>query len=132
MYTNNVEVIFLMYAIDNENSFQSLDKFINCKAIQDSLKKSYIYLVGTKSDLKNNRCVKQSDVLDWCKNVGISEYFEISSKNNVNIHNLFHYVIFNDKHLKNILDLNTFPDLKFKNDLFENNLYFDCEFIFEN
>ena len=44
-----------------------------------------IILVGTKSDLENNREISQKDAEEFCLKNGIIKYIETSAKSNKNI-----------------------------------------------
>jgi len=79
--------ILLLFDITNRQSFKSLDIWIeNIKT--HSIENPVIFLIGTKTDLTDIRKISYDEAKNFADNLGI-DYYEISSKNNINIQDIF-------------------------------------------
>jgi small GTP-binding protein len=86
MYYRDAKVIFLVFSIDNVNSFNTLNFWL------DELKKNdtrpIIYLVGNKSDLESDRKITREKAEKYATD-NMMIYFETSGKTGDNIVPLF-------------------------------------------
>ena len=48
-----------------------------------------IYLIGSKSDLTNDRMVEKEDAIAFCKKEGIAKHFETSAMTGHNVEEVF-------------------------------------------
>ena len=85
--------IFLVFSLDDENSFLNLDKWINdIKKINEN-ESPIIILIGNKKDKIDDRQITEEEIDKYCKQNGIDTYFETSAKTGESIHELFKEVI---------------------------------------
>lgn len=85
--------IFLVFSLDDENSFLNLDKWINdIKKINEN-ESPIIILIGNKKDKVDDRQITEEEIDKYCKQNGIDTYFETSAKTGESIHELFKEVI---------------------------------------
>lgn len=92
MYYKNAEIIFLVFSIDNHNSFIATKKWIN--ELRNYRQDVAIILIGNKADLEENRDVPIKEATEFAQYANI-EYFETSAKNMQNINEIFDYVSLN-------------------------------------
>ena len=84
--------IFVVFSLDSVDSFNKVNQWI--EEIKENNSEEYILvLVGNKSDLTPPRKVEKDIIEEYCKNNGIENYFEVSSKNGENVHELFKTVV---------------------------------------
>ncbi len=80
--------IFLVFAINNKESFNSLNFWIN--EIEDmSSEDIIIFLIGNKKDCENERVVSIDEINNFVEKNNINKYFETSAANGENIDKLF-------------------------------------------
>ena len=80
--------IFLVFAINNKESFNSLNFWMN--EIEDmSSEDVIIFLIGNKKDIEKERVVSNDEINDFVKKNNINKYFETSAANGENIDFLF-------------------------------------------
>ena len=85
--------IFIVFSLDDENSFLNLNKWIfDVKNINDN-ESSIIVLIGNKKDNISERKITKEDIEKFCKKNDIDTYFETSAKNGDSIHELFKEVL---------------------------------------
>ena len=85
--------IFIVFSLDDENSFLNLDKWMNdIKKINES-ESPIIILIGNKKDNLEERQISKEDIEKYCNRNEIDNYFETSAKNGESIHELFKEVI---------------------------------------
>ena len=109
MLRNNKGVI-LVYSINDKKSFDDIANYW-ISEINDYIQKdAVIYLVGNKSDLKDNREISFEEGNRFAKNNDI-KFMETSAKNNENIQKLFKNIVediyikfFSQKNNKNDTD----------------------------
>lgn len=112
MYFRGSDCIIMVFDITNNNSFNKIKNYFEEIIFSNGV---LIILIGNKIDMNNNRTVSKIDILNFCNQRNIT-YIESSAKDNINIKEIFVYII------KNI-DPN---NLKLtKNSFFKNN--FDKE-----
>ena len=84
--------IFVVFSLESLDSFNKVNQWI--EEIKENNSEEYILvLVGNKSDLTPPRKVEKNIIEEYCKNNGIENYFEVSSKNGENVHELFKTVV---------------------------------------
>lgn len=91
-YYHDVSLIILMYDISYSSSFYNLESWVKDIKLNIGKKDIPIFLVGNKSDLKDNSNIKIKDVLNFSRKYKM-ELFEISVKNNKDVNQLFDKVI---------------------------------------
>ena len=80
--------IFLVFAINNKESFNSLNFWMN--EIEDmSSEEVIVFLIGNKKDIENERVVSIDEINNFVKNNNINKYFETSAASGENIEKLF-------------------------------------------
>jgi Ras-related protein Rab-1A len=91
-YYRGAHCILLVFDVTNEESFYSIEKWINDskKMVTDNV---MMFLIGTKIDLvdKNKRKVSYEECTNLSKKYNM-EYFETSSKKNLNIDHVFNLI----------------------------------------
>ena len=84
--------IFVVFSLESLDSFNKVNQWI--EEIKENNSEEYILvLVGNKSDLTPPRKVEKDIIEEYCKNNGIENYFEVSSKNGENVNELFKTVV---------------------------------------
>ena len=83
-YIRGSSLIFLVFAIDNKDSFQHLNEWIDFIL---NVENGNIVIVGNKIDLKDNRQVTKEEAEKFCQEKKY-EYFEVSAKERTNIDTL--------------------------------------------
>ena len=89
-YIKDAKIIIIVYDITNKNSFNNLNFWI--KMIKKT-KEKIIILVGSKNDLNKKRQVTIQEGENLAKEKGFL-FYEVSSKNEKNINELFEKIIF--------------------------------------
>lgn len=85
--------IFVVFALDDENSFLNLNKWIyDIKKINEN-ESPIIVLIGNKKDLESERKITKEEIEKYCRKNEIETYFETSAKTGESIHELFKEVI---------------------------------------
>ena len=85
--------IFVVFSLDDENSFLNLDKWItDIKNINEN-ESPIIVLIGNKKDIESERQITKEEIEKYCKKKEIDTYFETSAKTGEGIHELFKEVI---------------------------------------
>ncbi|KAN0038053.1 hypothetical protein ACTA71_000225 [Dictyostelium dimigraforme] len=101
-YYRDASCCVLCFDIHNEESFQSLDKWINdlhSKCLENGLESEKLFppfvLLSTKNDItKTDQSISRDRIENWCKNIedqvttiigGKIHYFETSAKSSKNI-----------------------------------------------
>jgi Ras-related protein Rab-6A len=83
-YIRGSSLIFLIFAIDNKESFQHLNEWIDFIL---NVENGNIVIVGNKIDLKDSRQVTKEEAEKFCQEKKY-EYFEVSAKEGNNIDNM--------------------------------------------
>ena len=83
-YIRGSSLIFLVFAIDNKESFQHLNEWIDFIL---NVENGNIVIVGNKIDLKDSRQVTKEEAEKYCQEKKY-EYFEVSAKERTNIDTL--------------------------------------------
>ena len=87
-FYNSSSLAIVVYSIDNEDSFNNLDFWLNeirSKANPDI----GIILIGNKADLDNKRKVTKETAQEYCDNNQIKVFMETSAKTGDNAQNIF-------------------------------------------
>ena len=79
-YIRGSSLIFLVFAIDNKESFQHLNEWIDFIL---NVENGNIVIVGNKIDLKDSRQVTKEEAEKFCQEKKY-EYFEVSAKERTN------------------------------------------------
>lgn len=90
-YYRNSHIIILCYDITDAHSFSELDFWIN-DAKKHLTEPILMAICGTKSDLEDRRVISYEDGKNYADYKNLP-YFEISSKNNVGLTNMFETLI---------------------------------------
>ena len=78
----------MVYAIDNENSFNNLETWLNeIKTLGNP--DMNIFLIGNKADLEDKRQVSKERGEEFSKSHGIKLFLETSAKTGLNARNVF-------------------------------------------
>lgn len=92
-YFRNSDIVLITFDLTNAQSFLDVKKWYSLykNSCMEHSKHLEILLVGTKSDNKL-RVITNEQIVELCEELDI-KYFEISSKKNIGVHNLFNYII---------------------------------------
>ena len=100
-FYHNSSLAMLVYSIDNKNSFDNLEMWLNeIKNINNP--DINLFLIGNKADLEEKREITKEIANDFCHNHGITFFLETSAKTGLNTQKVFLEAaksLFN-KHLK--------------------------------
>ena len=87
-FYHNSSLAILVYSIDNKNSFESLESWLNeIKTLGNA--DINIFLIGNKADLEDNREVSKEMGENFCKSHDIKFFLETSAKTGFNAENVF-------------------------------------------
>jgi len=87
-FYHNSSLAILVYAIDNENSFNNLETWLNeIKTLGNP--DMNIFLIGNKADLEDKRQVSKERGEEFSKSHGIKLFLETSAKTGLNARNVF-------------------------------------------
>ena len=85
----NSDAVILVYAIDDRNSFNALDQWLNKLNDTIDISKKPIIIIGNKSDVETEkRVVTYEEGKKYAEDKGY-HFYETSAKNNVNIQEAF-------------------------------------------
>ena len=102
-FYKNALCIFIVFDINNIKTFKALSFWI--KEIENVSSESIIiFLIGNKSDIKNEIVVSEDDINKFIKENNIKKYFETSAANGDNINNLFEEAV-RELYLKHVSPL---------------------------
>lgn len=87
-FYHNSSLGILVYSIDNKNSFDNLDSWLN-EIKNEGNPDINIFLIGNKVDLENQRIVTKEMAETFCKNNKINFFLETSAKTGFNAENIF-------------------------------------------
>ena len=87
-YYQNTSLAILVYSIDDENSYNKLNMWLNdLKSFCDE--KIKIFLVGNKIDLEDKRKISTEVGYKYYQKNNLNKFYEVSAKNGDNIKELF-------------------------------------------
>ena len=85
----NSDAVILVYAIDDRNSFNALDQWLNKLNDTIDISKKPIMIIGNKSDVENEkRKITYEEGKKYAEEKGY-HFYETSAKNNLNITEAF-------------------------------------------
>ena len=87
-FYRNSSLAIIVYAIDNEESFNNIENWLNELKTKGNPDISII-LVGNKVDLEDKRQITKEMNSDFCDNHNIQYFFETSAKTGFNAKNVF-------------------------------------------
>ena len=87
-FYRNSSLALIVYSIDNENSFNNINTWLNELKIKGN-PDIVIFLVGNKADLEDKRVVSKDMANDLCDNYNIKYFLETSAKTGFNVKNIF-------------------------------------------
>ena len=87
-FYHNSSLAILVYSIENKNSFDSLETWLNEIKTKGSPDIN-IFLIGNKADLEDKREITKEMAEDFCKNHSIDFFLETSAKTGFNAENVF-------------------------------------------
>lgn len=87
-FYHNSSLAILVYSIDNENSYNNLETWLNeIKTLGNP--NMNIFLIGNKADLEDKRQVSKERAEEFCKSHQIKLFLETSAKTGLNAKNVF-------------------------------------------
>lgn len=89
-YYRDANAHLLVFDLSDSGSFESLKYWI--KEIKEYTDTPDIFLIGTKKDLTRDILINSFLIKKFIEENNIINYFEVSSKNNSNIDNMFHEI----------------------------------------
>ena len=87
-FYRNSSLAIIVYSIDNENSFNNIESWLNELKIKGNPDIN-TFLVGNKVDLEDNRVITKDMANDLCDNNNIKYFWETSAKTGFNTKNVF-------------------------------------------
>ena len=101
-FYRNSSLAILVYSIDDKNSFENLDKWLNDIKTQSN-PDIKIFLIGNKVDLEDKRQISKEKGENFCREHNLNCFMETSAKTGFNAQNLFMKAgtLLYEEHLKN-------------------------------
>ena len=87
-FYRNSSLAILVYSIDDENSFEDLDSWLN-EIRTNGSPDMKIYLIGNKVDLESKRVISKERAKTFAQDNDIKLFMETSAKTGFNAQNLF-------------------------------------------
>ena len=87
-FYRNSSLAIIVYAIDNDNSFSSIDTWVNELKTKGNPDMT-IFLVGNKADLEDKRVITKDMANDVCDSHNIKFFLETSARTGFNVKNIF-------------------------------------------
>ena len=91
-YIKNCLGILLVYAIDNEKSFENIETWMKEVEEKSSNKNMCLVLIGNKCDMEENRMIKKEQGEKLAQRYGL-KFFECSAKTGINVNEAFQELI---------------------------------------
>ena len=91
-YIKNCLGILLVYAIDNEKSFENIETWMKEVEEKSSNKNMCLVLIGNKCDMEENRMIKKEQGEKLAQRYGL-KFFECSAKKGINVNEAFQELI---------------------------------------
>ena len=85
-FYKNSSLAILVYSIDNKESFQHIESWLN--DFNQQVPNGRIFLVGNKSDLEESRKVSKDEGEKFTKENKLNMFFETSAKSGDNVQNV--------------------------------------------
>ena len=87
-FYNNSSLAIIVYAINNEESFNNLEFWLNELKTKGNPDIN-LFLIGNKCDLEDQRKVNKEDGQNFCNNNNMKLFMETSAKTGFNAQNIF-------------------------------------------
>lgn len=87
-FYRNASMAFIAYAIDNEESFNNIEEWLNDIKTQSN-PDIKIFMVGTKADLEDKRKITKERAEKFAEEHKMNFFMETSAKTGFNVQNLF-------------------------------------------
>ena len=87
-FYRNSSLAIIVYAIDNDSSFSSIDTWVNELKTKGNPDMT-IFLVGNKADLEDKRVITKDMANDVCDSHNIKFFLETSARTGFNVKNIF-------------------------------------------
>ena len=87
-FYRNSSLAIIAYAIDNENSYNNIEAWLNEIKTQAN-PETKIFLIGNKADLEDKRKVSTEEAKKFSKEHGFNYFVETSAKTGFNAQNVF-------------------------------------------
>ena len=87
-FYRNSSLAIIVYAVDNDNSFSSIDTWVNELKTKGNPDMT-IFLVGNKADLEDKRVITKDMANDVCESHNIKFFLETSARTGFNVKNIF-------------------------------------------
>lgn len=87
-YFKGSNIIILCFDMTNKDSFHGMERWVNL-VMNNICNKIPMVIVGTKCDLISESVIDKEILNNFMKNYGINDYFETSSKHDINITKIF-------------------------------------------
>ena len=87
-FYRNSSLAIIVYAIDNDSSFSSIDTWVNELKTKGNPDMA-IFLVGNKADLEDKRVITKDMASDVCDSHNIKFFLETSARTGFNVKNIF-------------------------------------------
>ena len=87
-FYNNSSLAIVVYSIDNEESFNNLEFWLNELKTKGNPDIN-LFLIGNKADLEDNRKVSKEAAQEFAENNKIKLFLETSAKTGFNVPNIF-------------------------------------------
>jgi len=85
--------IFVVFALDDKDSFEDLDKWLNNIRNDYQSGLPFLIIIGNKKDNISNRQVTEEEIEDFKIKNNIDYYYETSAKSGESIHELFEDIL---------------------------------------
>ena len=87
-FYRNSSLAIIVYAVDNDNSFSSIDTWVNELKTKGNPDMT-IFLVGNKADLEDKRVITKDMANDVCESHNIKFFLETSARTGFNVKKIF-------------------------------------------
>lgn len=84
--------IVVVFSLESLDSFYKVNEWIE-EIQNNNSEDSILVLIGNKLDLTQPRVIEKELIEDYCKKIGIDNYFEASAKTGENVHDIFKQLV---------------------------------------
>jgi small GTP-binding protein len=84
--------IIVVFSLESLDSFYKVNEWIE-EINNNNSEDSILVLIGNKLDLTQPRVIDKELIEDYCKKIGIDNYFEASAKTGENVHDIFKQIV---------------------------------------
>ena len=88
-YYKGADGIFLLYAIDNRESFEHVKEWLSQIQAKTRATGTVIFLIGSKCDLEAERAVTKEEGKNLAEELGVQHFAETSSKEDIGVNEIF-------------------------------------------